>query len=847
MARIKSFVTNIVGDSFKAKVFFFISFVIVLTLCCSAVYAVWNRSIQETKEEALKLASVAEAGIVKDRIKELKISEQDITAQEYIEIKKSLTDIAAVHQDIRFAYILALRDGKLYFAADSEPAESEAYSAPGQEYSEAVTQAYQPFYDGRPLIIDNKDRWGTWVTVLIPMKDRVTGEVVALYCVDYTIERWYRHAVSDTIQAAFISFCMILLYLSVLAIIRTNISIRREKRKLSEINEKLLKEEELFRTVFEQSPIGIFIRSGRAGEHNTMYEKIVGRTREEIIAAGWESYTHPEDLLKEMECYDKIKAGEISSYTMIKRYVKPDGETVWANITLVPLKVGCPSETDHLCIIEDITERVKTEKDLQESERSYKLLLSNLPGMAYRCKYDHELTIVFVSDGCYELTGYPPSSLIDNRVVAYNELISPKYQDYLWEKWISAVRNRTKLEEEYEIITASGEIKWVFEQGQAVYDELGNVEALEGLIIDITDRKRKEEEIVYLNNHDFLTGIYNRRFLEQIRSRFDREDFLPLSILIGDINGVKLVNDAFGHAEGDILIRETAKIIQNCCRQGDIAARTGGDEFTILMPLTDKETANKIMEKIKRKCWEYNQNLSSEAYSINISLGFATKESAKESFDSIVKVAEDFMYKRKLLEHKSSHSVILSSIKATMHEKSHETQEHAERLTYLSKELGKRLKLTQLELDELELVATLHDIGKVGIDDRILNKPGKLDEEEWIEMKKHSEIGYRIAMSSPDLVPIADDILSLHERWDGKGYPQGIKGEEIPLLSRIVQVVDAFDAMTEDRAYRKAMSQKEAAEELRRNAGTQFDPIIVKQFLEKVLPAYWTGKKKPVS
>ena len=846
MTRIRKFVLNIVGGSIKAKVFFFFSFFAVLALCSFMVYNVWIHSVQDTREEALKLASVAEAGIVKDNIRELEISERDLTKKEYIEIKNSLMDIAAAHQNIRFAYILVLRDGKIYFAADSEPADSKDYSPPGQEYPEIASQAGRPFRDGLPVIIDNKDRWGTWVTVLVPMRDRVTREIIALYCIDYTVEIWYRYAVSYTIQAGLISVCIILFYFTALAIVRTNMSIRREKGKLSEINEKLLKEEGLFRTVYEQSPVGICINCGGIIEYNSMYEKIVGRSAEEIGAIGWESFTHPEDLPKEMELYEKFIAGEIENYTMNKRYIKPDGDTVWANITLAPLKLSSKPEFDYLCIVEDITERVKAEKDLQESERSYALLLSNLPGMAYRCKYDHEWTIVFASEGCYELTGYPSSSLINNREIAFNDLISTKYQDYVWEKWICAVNDRANFAEEYEIITASGETRWVFEQGQAIYDESGNVEVLEGLIIDITDRKRKEEEIIYLNNHDFLTGIYNRRFLEQVKSRFDREDFLPLSILIGDINGVKLVNDAFGHAEGDILIRETAKIVKDCCRDGDIVARTGGDEFTILMPMTDKETANKIMENIKKKCREYNQNLSSEAYSINISLGFATKESVKEHLDAVIKVAEDFMYKRKLLEHKSSHSVILSSIKATMHEKSHETQEHAERLTYLSKELGKKMKLTQQELDELELVATLHDIGKVGIDDRILNKPGKLNEEEWIEMRKHSEVGYRIAMSSPDLVQIADDILSLHERWDGNGYPQGIEGEEIPLLSRIVQVVDAFDAMTEDRAYRKAMSEKEAAQELRRNAGTQFDPVIVKQFLEKVLPNYRKGEKPAV-
>lgn len=844
MTRIRSFVLNIIGESIRAKVFFFTSLFFLIIFCSSVIYNVWTQSLEETKEEALRLAGVAEAGTMEEGVDSLDLNESDLNKKVYREIKHSLGDIVRAHEDIRFAYIMVLREGKIYFAADSEPSDSEDYSPPGQEYTEAGPQTYQPFKDGKTIIESSTDRWGTWVSVLVPMKDMETGEVIALFGVDYTPEKWYQNAMKSTLQTALIAFCIILLYFSVLAVVRTNISIRKEKKKLSDTNEKLLKEEELFRTVFEQSPVGIFINSSGASDHNSMYEKIVGRSKEEINVFGWESYTHPEDLAVEIEQFEKIKCGETNSYTINKRYIKPDGGTVWANITLAPLKVGSRSEPDYLCIVEDITERVKAERDLQESERSYAVLLSNLPGMAYRCKYDHEWTMLFVSEGCFELTGYASYSLINNRNITFSDLIGPKYRDYLWVKWINAVDNRTKLAEEYEIITASGETKWVFEQGQAIYDESGKVEALEGLIIDITDRKRKEDEIIYLNYHDFLTGIYNRRYLELEKDRLDGKDFLPLSVMIGDINGVKLVNDAFGHAEGDILISETAKIIQNCCREGDIAARTGGDEFMMLMPRTDGETANAVMDRIKQKCEEYNRDISNEAYSINISLGFATKETSDVHLERIIKLAEDFMYKRKLLEHKSSHSVIISSIKATMHEKSNETQEHAERLTYLSKELGKRMKLTQQELDELELVATLHDIGKVGVDDRILNKPGRLNDEEWVEMKKHSEIGYRIAMSSPDLVPIAEYILSLHERWDGNGYPQGIKGEKIPLLSRIVSVVDAYDAMTENRAYRKAMSDEAAILEIRRNSGTQFDPKIARQFIEKVLPAYRAEKKE---
>ncbi|MDD3169566.1 MAG: diguanylate cyclase [Eubacteriales bacterium] len=836
--RIRSFIKNMIGESVRARVCFFTSFFIVVILCSSMIHHVWTQAVEGTREEALKLASVAEAGIVMENVSELTLSASDLTKKPYLEIKENLHRIAAAHHDIRFAYIFKMKDDKLYFAVDSEPSDSKDYSPPGQEYREASSEDKQPFYDGQPIVMSNTDRWGTWVSVLIPMKDDETGEVVAVFGIDYTVDIWYRHAVAFTQQAFAVALGIVLFYLALVAVIRTNISMRQEKEKLTEANKKLLKEEELFRTVYEQSPVGISINSEGKIDNNSMYKKIVGRSNEEITANGWESFTHPEDLEKEIKLYEQFKSGERDHYSMNKRYIKPDGDIVWANITLAPLRMSSKTELDYLCIVEDITERIKVEKELQESERSHAVLLSNLPGMAYRCKDDREWTMLFVSEGCFELTGYPSSDLINNKAVSFNDLICPQYRDYLWAEWNKAIKNRTKLAEEYELITASGEIRWVFEQGQAIYDEAGTVQALEGLIIDITDRKRKEEEVVYLNYHDFLTGIHNRRYLELEKERLDKEVFLPLSVMIGDINGVKLVNDAFGHAEGDILITETAKIIRSCCRKSDIVARTGGDEFVILMPRTEKETANDIMDQIKQECDKYNQNLPNEAYSINISLGFATKEDSSENLAGIIKLAEDFMYKRKLLEHKSSHSVILSSIKATMHEKSHETQDHADRLTYLSKELGKKMDLIEQELDVLELVATLHDIGKVGIDDRILNKPDKLNAEEWVEMKKHSEIGYRIAMSSPDLVPIADYILSLHEHWDGGGYPQGLKGEEIPLISRIVSVVDSYDAMTEDRAYRKAMSGTEAASEIKRNAGTQFDPEIAAHFLDKVLPDY---------
>jgi diguanylate cyclase (GGDEF)-like protein len=378
---------------------------------------------------------------------------------------------------------------------------------------------------------------------------------------------------------------------------------------------------------------------------------------------------------------------------------------------------------------------------------------------------------------------------------------------------------------------------WVLDQAQPVYEN-GRLKSLEGLIIDITDRKIKEEEINYIGSHDVLTGLYNRWYFDEQLKLLDKEEFLPLSIIMGDINGLKLTNDALGHFEGDNLIKALAEILESCCRENDILTRTSGDEFNILLPRTTGSEANDIVKQIIKKCEDHNSNVSDTAYHTSISLGCAAKTSVDESLNDVLKSAEENMYRNKMLQSQSLHSAIISSMKMALYAKSNETEAHAQRMVRLAKAAGRELDLTDQQINELILLCTLHDIGKIGVSDNILNKPGKLTGSEWKEMERHPEIGYRIAMASAELLPIAEYILCHHERWDGTGYPQGLKGEEIPLLSRIISIVDAYDAMTQDRAYGKAISKKDAIEEIRKYKGIQFDPEIADIFVNKVLERF---------
>lgn len=252
---------------------------------------------------------------------------------------------------------------------------------------------------------------------------------------------------------------------------------------------------------------------------------------------------------------------------------------------------------------------------------------------------------------------------------------------------------------------------------------------------DITERKKREEETLYLTYHDILTGLYNRRFFEEQIKVLNNENHMPLSIIIGDINGLKLINDALGHNEGDKLLVEVAKILKACCNEENFICRIGGDEFCILLPGTNKQSAQLIADRIIKECKEYCKEEDKETYYVSIALGYATKIKTEEPFEKIFKAAEEHMYRQKLLEHKSIHSSILSSIKTTMFEKSNETEEHAERIANMAKKLVETLGLNNDELNDLELLGTLHDIGKISVDGSVLKKVGKLDEDEWQQIK----------------------------------------------------------------------------------------------------------------
>lgn len=372
------------------------------------------------------------------------------------------------------------------------------------------------------------------------------------------------------------------------------------------------------------------------------------------------------------------------------------------------------------------------------------------------------------------------------------------------------------------------------DSAEPILDEHAKLHGVVVVFRDVTLAREKKEKIEYLSYHDPLTGLYNRRFYYDFVKRMNVEEKYPLGVIMGDMNGLKIINDVFGHEMGDRLLKIVSETINEYISEEDIAVRWGGDEFIIVMPEADVLKLEMFIKMIKERLKDLKVNKLIE---VSVSFGYVLIKEETDTLDSLLRQAEEMMYQTKLLESKSMRGSMVNALMMTLDERSAETRAHTSRLTETCLAIAGKMGLHAVDKNRLSLLSLLHDIGKIGIPDRVLSKPGPLTPAEWEIMKTHSEIGYRIASNVPELAAIAEEILHHHEKWDGSGYPKGLKEGEIPLNCRILAVVDAFDAMTNDRVYRNAVPEADAVEELLRHAGRQFDPTVVRLFDE-----YWKRK-----
>ena len=608
---------------------------------------------------------------------------------------------------------------------------------------------------------------------------------------------------------------------------RDSVKDNKTKKDYENMVEKLFNRRDMLQKLLNNIPDYIYIKdrkskfimvnSTMANFYRKKSEDFIGKTDFDFA---------PQEMAKEYSKDDnRIIKSKIPIIDKSEKLMR-SGKEFWVSCSKIPWYDKNGKIMGTMGISRDITRRKQSEDDLLSREKNlFDSLMNNIPeSIFYK---DLNSRFIRINRACakkHEIK-YPEDAIGKTDFDFFSEEHAKQaYEDE--QKVIKTGKPIVDLEEKETF--KDKEDKWASTTKMPWYDKNNNIIGIFGITRDTTEKKKAEEKIKYLSFHDTLTGLYNRAYFDEELKRLDTVRQLPITIVMGDINGLKMINDAYGHEKGDQFLKKIADIFKDTFRKEDIVSRWGGDEFIAILPHTREKDAGRIIKKIKELCRER----TTANIPLSIAIGISSKKLPHEDMNTILKEAEDRMYKNKLSDSRSTNEMVISSLKENLKKVDNNGEKHGDKMQRYALAIGKRLNLSDAKLDELKLVMDLHNIGKLALADEIISKPGRLTEEEWKIIKKLPEIGYRIAESSTVLKPISEAILSHNEWYNGEGYPRGVRGEDIPVLSRIAFVVNSYEAMITDRPYRKKMTVKNVKKEIKRCCGTQFDPKIVEIFLE---------------
>ena len=586
------------------------------------------------------------------------------------------------------------------------------------------------------------------------------------------------------------------------------------------LEDDLIKSELLYRTFINASTDLVYLKDDQLRymimnnalkrQYSQDISEIVGKTDQELI---------PGDFADEAEATDlDILTTKIPQTLEIT--TEETGRSYETSKFPVPLGNG---KTGVGAYIRDVSEKKKQEHRLENLLAQTQAMFNEHDAVMLLIDPDTG-RIIDANPAAIDFYGYSREELLNLTIDDIHALTPEEAELYRWKdsdqkRKLFSFPHRLK----------SGDIRIVDVYSCPI--TYNSTKVLFSIIFDVTEREEAFEEIKYLSFHDHLTGLYNRRYFDSILHLMNDERFMPLAVIMADVNGLKLINDSFGHAEGDTLLKKAAEVITGGCRKDDVSARIGGDEFVVILPNTDEAGAKKIVRRIRK----LQSQVTVRQLGLSMSFGYAVKHDAVSDIDLIVSEAENLMYKNKMHESASTRSRTVSIIMETLYSNCAGELEHSGRVSTIATAIAGELGLPEVEIRQASIAGLLHDIGKISVDGGILNKNGQITKAERVEIEKHSESGWRILSNSDEYAGLAEYILYQHEHFNGEGYPRGIKGDMIPLISRIIAVSDAYDAMTADRPYRKAPGKAFAVEELRKCSGTQFDPEIVCVFIDRVL------------
>ncbi len=627
-----------------------------------------------------------------------------------------------------------------------------------------------------------------------------------------------------------------ILILPILLLVLLMVRQKRRNRELRNIKEELELFKERYDQVSEQS--GTFIwEVDRQGIHTYVdptVEKVLGFKPSEMIGkrAFYDDLLPGEKEALKAYGFKVMKEGEKIKNLEVRQFHK-DGHIVYTLTSGLPIRDKKGNIIGYRATDTDITERKEMELSLKEKEEKYRLLFENaVEG------------ITVLQDGKIKISNPMLRSILkaskeELQERSLLELIHPEDRERVKKLHQERVQGqKERVTEEFRILRSDGKIRWIESKGIQI--RWNGREGSLNFLTDITARKETEKNILHLSYHDQLTDIYNRRFFEEELHRLDNPRNLPLSIVIVDVNGLKLFNDGFGHKAGDELIVTVAKLLDSESRGNDIAARIGGDEFVVMMTDTDEAEARAFEERFQQALEEKTVS----GIPISVSLGLATKVDASIDIQDIFKRAEEKMYREKMDQSPKYKRQTLERIMKTVFERISWEETHAKNTAELAGIFGDVLGYKEKDIEDLRLAGYYHDIGKIGVDKEILSKETLLDPEELRILERHPEIGYQLLNTTNETLPIAEMVLYHDEKWDGSGYPQALEAKEIPLGARIISLVEVFENLTHDRPHQPALTRKEAESVITSEAGKSFDPELVKIFINQVLPRLYENRKE---
>ncbi|MGM0370711.1 MAG: diguanylate cyclase domain-containing protein [Bacillota bacterium] len=472
--------------------------------------------------------------------------------------------------------------------------------------------------------------------------------------------------------------------------------------------------------------------------------------------------------------------------------------------------------------------REYTEDEITKLRSRYKTIMNNTETAIFI--WDEDYQVVDWNRYAEELFGWEKKEILNKDVISL--LIAKQDQPVIksllnksFNNFKTRSVNKIKTKEEGTIFCEVSNIPEINSNGEVI--------EIISIIKELSSSTSSDHDLIY---YDPVTNIYNRKYYEEELKRLDTARQLPLSIIVGDVNRLKLTNDIFGHQQGDELLKEIAEIIDYCTRSEDVIARWGGDEFGVLLPQTNLVETKKVVDRIKDAC----QQSDFKPILPDISLGLATKKDPEKKIQEVFNEAETKMYQDKETAKIASEDRVLNNLLEYLDGKLEGEVNYKEYVIDLAEKMGVELGLDEYELEKLSLLAKYHDIGKVGVAKEILNKNKQLTTSEWEQYLNHLQLGYDIARSFSTLTPIADEILYHHEAWNGTGYPNQLCGEEIPLLARVIYIVSYYyELITNMDCGMKIgincdidYSQKRALQKIDSYAGSLFDPELVEVFLK---------------